>query len=233
MEDVLAVYTRPHDPDRPLVCLDETSKQLLAETRLPIPMKAGRPARFDYEYERNGTANLFMMFAPLEGWRHVEVTDRHAAVDYAHVLKDLADVHFASAMTIVLVVARILFGLHIQGSLLQLYAVSLVFLAGALGFGLFISTLVERQQDAFQIAGIASMLPTVLLSGFIFPIRSMPVPLQVLSHAVPARYFMKILRGVILKGAPLTAYPWDVLALFAYAMLMIGLASFRLSRRRA
>jgi len=70
MEDVLAVYTRPHDPDRPLVCVDETSKQLIAETREPIPMKPGRPARFDYEYERNGTANLFMMFAPLEGWRH-------------------------------------------------------------------------------------------------------------------------------------------------------------------
>jgi hypothetical protein len=69
MEDVLAVYTRPRDADHPLVCLDETSKQLLAETRLPIPMKPGRPARCDYEYERNGTANLFMMFAPLEGWR--------------------------------------------------------------------------------------------------------------------------------------------------------------------
>jgi len=65
MEDVRAVYTRPHDPGCPLVCLDETSKQLLAETRVPIPMKAGRPARFDYEYKRNGTANLFMMFAPL------------------------------------------------------------------------------------------------------------------------------------------------------------------------
>src|SRR3989475_4528894 len=75
--------TRPRDPDRPLVCLDETSKQLIAETRVPIAMKAGRPARFDYEYERNGTANLFMMFAPLEGWRHVKVTDRHTAVDYA------------------------------------------------------------------------------------------------------------------------------------------------------
>jgi hypothetical protein len=66
-------YTRPRDPDYPLVCLDETSKQLLAETRVPIPMKPGRPARCDYEYERNGTANLFMMFAPLEGWRHVKV----------------------------------------------------------------------------------------------------------------------------------------------------------------
>src|SRR5260221_4018028 len=103
MEDVLAVYTRPRDPDYPLVCLDESSKQLLAETRVPIPMKPGRPARFDYEYERNGTANLFMMFAPLEGWRHVKVTDRHTAVDYAHGLKDLADLHLANARAIVLV----------------------------------------------------------------------------------------------------------------------------------
>jgi hypothetical protein len=102
MEDVLAVYTRPRDPDCPLVCLDETSKQLIAETRVPIPMKPGRPTRFDYEYERNGTANLFMMFAPLEGWRHVKVTDRHTAVDYARALKDLADIHFANAKTIVL-----------------------------------------------------------------------------------------------------------------------------------
>jgi len=103
MEDLLEVYTRPHDPDRPLVCLDETSKQLIAETRVPLPMKPGRPARHDYEYERNGTANLFMMFAPLEGWRHVKVTDRHTAIDYAHVLKDLADRHFADAKIITLV----------------------------------------------------------------------------------------------------------------------------------
>ena len=103
MEDVLSVYTRPRDPDRPLVCLDETSKQLVAETRLPIATKPGRPACIDYEYTRNGVANLFMMFAPLEGWRHVKVTDRRTAVDYARVLKDLADVHFAQAATIVLV----------------------------------------------------------------------------------------------------------------------------------
>ena len=81
MEDVLEVYQRPHDPARPVVCLDETSKQLVAETRVPIAAKPGQAARQDYEYERNGTANLFMMFAPLEGWRHVEVTDRHTAVD--------------------------------------------------------------------------------------------------------------------------------------------------------
>ena len=76
MEDVLEVYERPRDPQRPLVCLDETSKQLIIETRAPIPAKPGRKARHDYEYERNGVANLFMVFAPLEGWRHVKVTDR-------------------------------------------------------------------------------------------------------------------------------------------------------------
>jgi len=119
MEDVLAVYTRPRDPDRPLVCLDETSKQLIAETRLPIPMKAGRPARFDYEYERNGTANLFMMFAPLEGWRHVKVTDRHTAVDYAHVLKELVDIHFANAKTIVLVQDNL--NIHSKASLYEAF----------------------------------------------------------------------------------------------------------------
>ncbi len=134
------------------------------------------------------------------------------------------------AMTLVLFAARLLFGLVVQGSLVQLYAVSLLFLAGALGFGLLISSLVARQQDAFQIAGLASMLPTVLLSGFIFPIRSMPVPLQLLSHIVPARYFVKILRGVILKGAPATAYPWDLLALAVFAAAMLTLSSLRLAR---
>jgi hypothetical protein len=102
MEDVLEVYHRPHDPEYPVVCLDEASKQLITETRVPIPAKPGQPTRHDYEYERNGTANLFMMFAPLEGWRHVKVTDRHTAVDYAHVLKELADVRFAKAKKIVL-----------------------------------------------------------------------------------------------------------------------------------
>ena len=82
MEDVLSVYTRPRDPDRPLVCLDETSKQLVAESRSPMAVRPGSPARVDYEYTRNGVANLFMMFAPLEGWRRVKVTDRRAAVDY-------------------------------------------------------------------------------------------------------------------------------------------------------
>jgi hypothetical protein len=102
MEDVLEVYHRPHDPKYPVVCVDETSKQLISETRVPIKAKPGQPARHDYEYERNGTANLFMMFAPLEGWRHVEVTDRHTAVDFAHLLRDLSDTHFPKAKKIVL-----------------------------------------------------------------------------------------------------------------------------------
>ena len=122
MEDVLAVYTRPRDSDYPLVCLDETSKQLIAETRMPIPMKRGRPARVDYEYERNGTANLFMLFAPLEGWRHVEVTDRHTAIDYAHVLKDLADRHFPHVKTIVLVQDNL--NIHSKASLYEAFPAS-------------------------------------------------------------------------------------------------------------
>ena len=103
MEDILEVYQRPYDPHRPLVCVDETSKQLIAETRVPIAAKPGQPGRHDYEYRRNGTANLFMMFAPLEGWRHVKVTDRHTALDYAQVLKELSDTHFPGSAKIVLV----------------------------------------------------------------------------------------------------------------------------------
>ncbi|MGH9808773.1 MAG: IS630 family transposase [Terriglobia bacterium] len=103
MEAVLAVYHRPRDPACPLVCLDEASKQLIAETRVPITAKPGRHARIDYEYERNGTANIFMLFAPLEGWRHIEVTDRHTALDYARLLRELSDVWFPHAAKIALV----------------------------------------------------------------------------------------------------------------------------------
>jgi hypothetical protein len=119
MEDVLEVYHRPHDPDRPVVCLDETSKQLIVETRVPIPARPGQPKRYDYEYQRNGTANLFMMFAPLEGWRHVKVTDRHAALDYAQVLKDLSDAHFRNVSKIVLVQDNL--STHTPASLYQAF----------------------------------------------------------------------------------------------------------------
>jgi DDE superfamily endonuclease len=119
MEDVLDVYTRAHDPEMPLVCLDETSKQLVAETRTPVPLKPGQPERVDYEYERNGTANLFMLFAPLEGRRHVEVTDRRTAVDYAQVLKDLSDVHFPCARKIRLVQDNL--NTHVKASLYEAF----------------------------------------------------------------------------------------------------------------
>jgi DDE superfamily endonuclease len=103
MEDVLEVYHRPPDPGCPVVCLDETSKQLITETRVPIPAKSGQVTRYDYEYRRNGTANLFMLFAPLEGWRHVEVTNQRTAKDFARILKELSDRHFPNAPKIALV----------------------------------------------------------------------------------------------------------------------------------
>ncbi len=103
MEDVLEVYRRPRDPNKPLLCVDESSKQLTLETRTPIPMQPGQLRREDHEYERNGTVNIFMMFAPLEGWRHVEVTDRRTAIDYAHLLKRASDVDFLNAEKILLV----------------------------------------------------------------------------------------------------------------------------------
>ena len=103
MEDVLEVYRRPYDPKRPVVCLDEQSKQLVKETRTPVPAKPGQKRREDYEYERNGTANIFMLFEPLACWRHVEVTQRRTKIDFAHVIKELVDELDPDAETIVLV----------------------------------------------------------------------------------------------------------------------------------
>jgi hypothetical protein len=100
MEDVLDLYHQPYDPRQPLVCLDETSKQLVGETRRPLPAAPGRAERYDYEYERNGVCNLFMFFAPLEGWRHVQVTDRRTKVDWANCMRDLVDVYFPHALLI-------------------------------------------------------------------------------------------------------------------------------------
>ena len=91
MEDVLEVYTRPYDPQRPQVCVDETSKPLVAETRMPLPAAPGQPERVDYEYERQGTANLCMVFEPLAGKRLVTVTERRTAVDFAQRLRDVVD----------------------------------------------------------------------------------------------------------------------------------------------
>ena len=103
MEDTLDVYERPYDPRFPQVCLDEASKQLVGEVRAPLPPRPGHPAREDYEYVRNGVANLFMVSEPLRGWRHVTVTDQRTGADCAHVLKGLVDVHYPDAERIVLV----------------------------------------------------------------------------------------------------------------------------------
>ncbi len=94
MEDVLDLYAEPYDPKRPQVCFDEASFQLIIEKRLPLPIRPGQPERFDYEYKRNGTRNLFMFSQPLGGWRHVKVTERRTKIDYAHCMKDLVDVFF-------------------------------------------------------------------------------------------------------------------------------------------
>ena len=103
MEDVLDVYHRPYDEKRPLVCLDEASKQLVGEVAEPIPAAPGRPGRIDYEYTRNGTANLFMISEPLTGWRTVKVTERRTAVDFAEVVRWLVEEVHEEAEKVVLV----------------------------------------------------------------------------------------------------------------------------------
>jgi DDE superfamily endonuclease len=103
MEDVLEVYTRPYDPRRLQVCLDETSRQLLAEVNPPVPAAPGRPARQDYEYERRGVCNLFMVTEPLRNWRDVTVSARRTRIDWAHCVKELLEVHYPDADRVVLV----------------------------------------------------------------------------------------------------------------------------------
>jgi hypothetical protein len=103
METVLEVYHRPYDPDFPVVCMDETSKQLVAETRVPLPPLPGEPLRYDYEYERHGTVNIFMFTEPLGGWRHVSVTERHTKIDWALEVRELLDVRYPQAKRVTLV----------------------------------------------------------------------------------------------------------------------------------
>jgi hypothetical protein len=107
MEDVLKVYTRPYDPRRPQVCLDETSRQLLREVRPPRASAPGQPARYDGEYERAGVVNFFLVCEPLRGWREVRVSDQRTRVDWAHCVKDLVDVHYPDANTLVLVMDQL------------------------------------------------------------------------------------------------------------------------------
>lgn len=119
MEDILDTYKLPHDPRKPLVCMDESSRQQVKEVRNPIPMKAGQPERYDTEYERNGTSNLFLFFAPLEGWRHVEVTDRRTATDWALQVKRLVDEYYPEAQTIRLVMDNL--NTHTPASLYKVF----------------------------------------------------------------------------------------------------------------
>jgi DDE superfamily endonuclease len=107
MEDVLDVYTRPYDPVRPVVCLDETSRQLLAEARPPLPPAPGHPARRDPEYVREGVVNLFLVCEPLRGWREVRVSDQRTRVDWAHCVRELVDAHYPAAEAVVLVMDQL------------------------------------------------------------------------------------------------------------------------------
>jgi ABC-2 type transport system permease protein len=137
------------------------------------------------------------------------------------------------ATLIVLVTARVLFGVEIRGPYLDLLMVVLLYLFGALGFGLLISTIAVNQTFAFQAALLTSLLPTLLLSGFVFQIRIMPAWLQAVTYLVPARYFLVVLRGIILKGEGLATYWPQVAALLAYGLVVTALASLRLVRREA
>ena len=103
MENVLEVYKRPCDPQRPLVCMDEKPKQLIRETRTPVPCAKGRPERADYEYERNGTASVFLFVDPLRGWRRVEATERRTRLDWARQVRRLVDKDYPQARKITLV----------------------------------------------------------------------------------------------------------------------------------
>ena len=119
MEDVLEVYHRQFESNEVLVCLDETSKQLVQETRQPLPARPGMPACYDYEYQRNGVSNLFMLFAPLDGWRRVEVTERRTKADWARVLRKLVDEDYPEKDRIVLVMDNL--NTHHPASLYQAF----------------------------------------------------------------------------------------------------------------
>jgi hypothetical protein len=126
MEDVLELYAQPYDPKRPVVCFDETNKQLIEETRVPLPARAaekghaGKLVRYDYQYQRNGTRNLFMHCEPKRGWRHVEVTPQRTMVDFAHQMKWLVDEAYPEAEVIRLVLDNL--NTHKAASLYETFA---------------------------------------------------------------------------------------------------------------
>ncbi len=119
MEDVLEVYERPADPDAPVVCMDEQPVQLVKEVRAPIPTAPGRPKRVDYEYERNGTANIFMFTEPLTGWRRVTATEHRTRTDWAFAIRDLLDGRYARVSRVVLVMDNL--NTHSTGSLYEAF----------------------------------------------------------------------------------------------------------------
>jgi DDE superfamily endonuclease len=119
MEDVLDVYQRPYDPRRPVVCLDETSRQVLAHTRDPLPIAPGRAARHDPEYERHGVVNCFLVSEPLRGWRQVRLSDHRTRIDWANCVQELIDVHYPEAERIVLVMDQL--NTHTPTSLYEAY----------------------------------------------------------------------------------------------------------------
>ncbi|MGH9978758.1 MAG: IS630 family transposase [Nitrososphaeraceae archaeon] len=118
MEDILDVYKRPHDPNKPVICMDETSKQLLEETRIPITMKPGSPEKYDTEYERNGVCNIFIWLEPITGKYQVKVTDRRTRKDWAEFIKELVD-HHSSAEKVVLIMDNL--NTHTEGSLYETF----------------------------------------------------------------------------------------------------------------
>ncbi len=120
MEDVLDLYAQPYDPQIPQVCFDERPCQLVSETRLPLAVEPGQPERYDYEYQREGTCNLFAFFQPWAGWRHIKVTNQRTAIDFAHCMKDLVDVFFPSAKMIRVVLDNL--NTHTPGSLYQAFS---------------------------------------------------------------------------------------------------------------
>jgi ABC-2 type transport system permease protein len=132
---------------------------------------------------------------------------------------------------VVLLVSAVLFGVWVKGSWLLLYLATFFFLMGGLGLGLLISTLTSTQQGAYSFSGLLTMLPSVILSGWIFPIRNMPIPIQVVTYLIPARYFLPILRGIIVKGVGLSAYWEQMIFLVVFAIIIIFLSTMRLRRQ--
>jgi hypothetical protein len=120
MEDVLDLYAEPYDLQYPVVCFDESPYQLISEVRQPVPVAPGQPVRYDYEYRREGTCNLFMFVQPLGGWRHVKVTDRRTAQDFAQCMKDLVDSHFPQATLISVVLDNL--NTHTPAALYETFA---------------------------------------------------------------------------------------------------------------